>query len=138
VIFDIYGGTSVGAGMLAGFAALISPEEIDLGTHQVVVESRGFKQFTIPRYALVDHVDYDEALRKQYRGVSIEDLWRPYFAVATILDGLGQGPYLMRRGLLWKAVRASSSIPAVLPRSSPMRGTCSSTAAWSRTFRSSR
>jgi NTE family protein len=45
----------------------------------------------------------------------IEDCWRPYFAVATALDGSGEGPYLIRRGPLWKAVRASGSLPAVLP-----------------------
>ena len=39
----------------------------------------------------------------------------PYFAVATVLDGSAQGPYLLRRGPLWKAVRASGSLPAVLP-----------------------
>ena len=35
-------------------------------------------------------------------------LWFVTSIVATILDGLGQGPYLMRRGPLWRAVRASS------------------------------
>ena len=32
-----------------------------------------------------------------------------------MLDGSGQGPYLIRRGPMWKAVRASGSLPAVLP-----------------------
>ncbi len=39
----------------------------------------------------------------------------PIFAVATVLDGSAQGPYLIRRGPFWKAVRASGSLPAVLP-----------------------
>jgi NTE family protein len=115
VTFDILGGTSVGAAVLGGFAALMTPEEVDLGTHNVFVQSRAFKRFTFPRYALLDHIDFDAALRRQYKGISIEDAWRPFFAVATILDGSGQGPYLIRRGPLWKAVRASGSLPAVLP-----------------------
>ena len=45
----------------------------------------------------------------------IEDAWKPYFAVATALDGSGDGLHIFRRGPLWKAVRASGSIPAVLP-----------------------
>jgi NTE family protein len=57
----------------------------------------------------------DKALQRQCRGAQIEDVWRPYFAVATDVDRAGQGLYIMRRGSLWKAVRASGSIPAVLP-----------------------
>ncbi len=79
------------------------------------VTSRGFKRFTFPRYALLDHLPFDEALRRQYRDICVEDAWRPFFAVATVLDGSGQGPYLIRRGPMWKAVRASGSLPAVLP-----------------------
>jgi NTE family protein len=115
VHFDILGGSSAGAAVLGGFSLLLTPEEIDVGTHDVFVTSRGFKRFTVPRYALLDHLSFDEALRRQYRGIAIEDAWRPYFAVATVLDGSGQGPHLIRRGPLWKAVRASGSLPAVLP-----------------------
>ena len=115
VTFDILGGASVGAAVLGGFALLKTPEEVDLAAHDVFVTSKGFKHFTLPRYALLDHVAFDEALRRQFMGVSIEDAWRPFFAVATLLDGSWQGPYLIRSGPLWKAVRASGSLPAVLP-----------------------
>ncbi len=115
VNFDMLGGTSVGAAVLGGFAIGLSPEEVDLGTHDVFVTSRGFKRYTFPRYGLLDHVPFDEALQRQFRGIRIEDAWHPYFAVATVLDGSAQGPYLIRHGPLWKAVRASGSLPAVLP-----------------------
>jgi NTE family protein len=113
--FDILGGASAGAAVLGGFSLRLSPEEIDTGIHDVFVTSRCLRRFTFPRYALLDHLPFDAALRRRYRGVALEDAWCPYFAVATLLDGSGQGPYLMRRGPLWKAVRASSSLPAVLP-----------------------
>ena len=113
--FDMLGGASVGAAVLGGFAMMLSPEEVDIGTHDVFVTSRGFRRFTLPRYSLLDHTSFDEALRRQYRGIAIEDAWRPYFAVATVLDGSAQGPYLIRSGPIWKAVRASGSLPAVLP-----------------------
>jgi NTE family protein len=115
VTFDILGGTSVGAAMLGGFALLLSPEEVDRRTHDVFVTSRGFKRLTFPRYALLDHVAFDEALRRQFGGADIEDAWRPYFAVATVLDDSGEALYLLRRGPLWRAVRASGSLPAILP-----------------------
>ena len=113
--FDLLGGASVGAAILGGFAMMLTPEEVDIGTHDVFVTSRGFKRFTFPRYALLDHLPFDQALRRQYRDICVEDAWRPFFAVATVLDGSGQGPYLIRRGPMWKAVRASGSLPAVLP-----------------------
>ena len=115
ISFDILGGVSVGAAMLAGLAILASPEEIDRGTEDVFVTSRSFKRRTFPRYALLDHLAFDEALRRQYKDTCIEDAWRPYFAVATALDRAGDALYLLRRGPLWKAVRASGSIPGVLP-----------------------
>ena len=115
VTFDILGGTSVGAALLGGFSLLMSPEELDRRTGDVFVVSRAFKRVTYPRYALLDHVPFDAALRRQFGDVVIEDAWRPYFAVATVLDGSGEGLHLMRRGPMWKAVRASGSIPAVLP-----------------------
>jgi NTE family protein len=116
VNFDILGGASVGAAVLGGFAMLLSPEEVDGCAHDVFVTSKGFKHYTFPRYALLDHIAFDEALRRQFRGVAVEDAWRPYFAVATLVDAAaGEGPYLIRRGPFWKAVRASGSLPAVLP-----------------------
>jgi NTE family protein len=113
--FDILGGASVGAAVLAGFALLLTPAELDLALKDIFVSSRGFKRRTFPRYALLDHVEFDKALQRQCRGAQIEDVWLPYFAVATDVDRAGQSLYVMRRGALWKAVRASGSIPAVLP-----------------------
>jgi NTE family protein len=114
-IFDMLGGASVGAAVLAGFALFLTPAEIDLALKDIFVSSRGFKRWTWPRYSLLDHVEFDKALRRQCRGARIEDLWRPYFAVATDIDRAGHGLCVIRRGPLWKAVRASGSIPAVLP-----------------------
>jgi NTE family protein len=113
--FDMLGGTSVGAAVLSGFSLLLSPEEVDRRTHDVFVTGRALKRLTFPRYALLDHLPIDEALQRQFKGICVEDAWRPYFAVATVLDGSGEGPYLLRSGPFWKAVRASGSLPAVLP-----------------------
>ena len=68
VNFDILGGASVGAAVLGGFAMLLSPEEVDGCAHDVFVTSRSFKRLTFPRYALLDHVAFDEALRRQFGG----------------------------------------------------------------------
>jgi NTE family protein len=115
VVFDMLGGTSVGAAMMGGFAILLSPEEVDAGTRDIFITSRAFERRTFPRYSFLDHKVFDEALRRQYHDASIEDAWRPYYAVATDVDRPGHGPHVIRRGPLWKAVRASASLPAILP-----------------------
>jgi len=114
VEFDIFGGTSVGAAMLAGFCRRVDADRLDLGTHRIFVTSRSFKRPTWPRYALLDHKAFDAALQFEYGQTTlIEDCWRPFFAAATNLST--QRLDLIRRGEVWRAVRASSAIPGLLP-----------------------
>lgn len=113
VCFDCFGGTSSGAAMVAGFAKGLDAEQIDQGTHNVFVKGRAFRRPTVPHFALLDHKALDRTLREEYGDVLIEDLWVPYFALSTNLSS--RQPHVHRRGLLWQAVRASGSIPGVLP-----------------------
>lgn len=114
VPFDAFIGTSVGSAMMAGFAMRHDADYLDGGTHDIFVTSRSFKRPTWPRYALLDHKAFDDALARAYGADTlIEDCWHPYTAVATNLST--QQVELIRRGLVWKAVRASAAIPAVLP-----------------------
>ncbi len=112
--FDIFMGTSVGAAMLAGFAFLGDHDTLTAGTQDIFVTSRSFKRPTWPRYALLDHKTFDEALARAYGAdTRIEDCWKPFFAIATNLSD--NRIEVIRSGLLWQAVRASSAIPCLLP-----------------------
>ncbi len=111
--FDYFGGTSSGAAMMAGFARGLDAEQIDRATHSIFVKSRAFRRPTLPRFALLDHKAFDRALRAEYGDVLIEDLWLPFFSLSTNLSS--HQPHLHRRGKLWQAVRASGSIPGILP-----------------------
>jgi NTE family protein len=113
VRFDYLGGTSSGAAMMAGFARGLDAEQIDRATHNIFIKSRAFRRPTLPRFALLDHKAFDQALRAEYGDVLIEDLWIPFFALSTNLSS--RQPHLHRRGKLWQAVRASGSMPGVLP-----------------------
>jgi NTE family protein len=114
VTFDIFIGTSVGSAMAAGFAKNYEADHLERGAHEIFVKSRSFRRPTWPRYALLDHKAFDRALAEQYgAGCRIEDCWRPFAAVATNLST--HGLELIRSGLLWQAVRASSAIPGLLP-----------------------
>ena len=114
VVFDIFVGTSVGSAMVAGFAKNHEADHLERGTHEIFVKSRSFRRPTWPRYALLDHKAFDRALADQYGDqCRIEDCWRPFAAVATNLST--HNLELIRSGLLWHAVRASSAIPGLLP-----------------------
>lgn len=112
VTFDMMGGTSGGSAMTAAFALGRSPEEVEQGVHHMFITRRAMRRLTWPRYSLIDHKRFDEQLAGHYGG-DIEDLWLPFFAVSTNLSRYSLNRH--RTGSLWAAVRASSSIPVLLP-----------------------
>ncbi len=113
VDFDIFGGTSVGAAMAAGLAMGLSVDQVDRSTHRIFVERRAFRRFNFPYHALINHKAFDAALQAEYGDLAIEDLWRPFFALAA--DVTERMPVTLREGPIWRAVRASGAIPGALP-----------------------
>jgi NTE family protein len=111
--FDIMGGTSAGAAMVGAFAMGTHPDDVDLGTHDIFVTNRAMQRYTWPRYSLLDHSHYDRQLRRYFGGINIEDLWVPYFAISTNLSSYELHRH--DRGDLFEAIRASGSIPVMLP-----------------------
>ncbi|MDX2288480.1 MAG: cyclic nucleotide-binding and patatin-like phospholipase domain-containing protein [Hyphomicrobiaceae bacterium] len=111
--FDILGGTSGGAAMMAAVALGVTPAEISRRTHDMFVTRKAMGRWTWPQYSLLDPSVFDEALREHFTDIDIADLPRPFFALATNLTR--NEPMIIRRGPLWQAVRASSAIPALLP-----------------------
>lgn len=112
VAFDIFGGSSVGSAVAAGFACLTEAEVFKSAMYDMFVRRRALSRFTLPRYGLLDHRTFEDELQRKNPG-DIEDLWKPFFAAATDLstDTLR----VIREGPLWQAIRASCSIPGVLP-----------------------
>jgi NTE family protein len=111
--FDILGGTSAGAALMAGLAFGVEPERVDQGIHNIFVRDRAFRRPTLPVYGLLNHKAFDRALRAEYGDAAIEDLWRPFYAVSSSLSD--QQTRIHTRGPVWRAVRASGSLPGVLP-----------------------
>lgn len=111
--FDIMGGTSAGAALVAAFMLDAPPDEIDEALGEMFVANRALRRYTIPRYALLDHTVFDAELKRLFGTTEIEDLWLPFFAVSTNLSRFGVACH--RTGPLWRAVRASASIPVLLP-----------------------
>ncbi len=113
VSFDMMGGTSGGAAMTAAFAMGEAPDKIERQTQDMFVTGGAMRRFTLPVYSLLDQTHFDHHLRNAYGAYRIEDLWIPYFAVSTNLSS--GGLHCQRDGELWEAVRASGSVPALLP-----------------------
>ena len=111
--FDIMGGTSAGAAMAGAFAMGKNPDDVDRGTHDIFVTNRAMQRYTWPRYSLLDHRHYDEQLHRYFGAANIEDLWIPYFSVSTNLSR--NELHRHDRGTLFEAIRASGSIPVLLP-----------------------
>jgi NTE family protein len=113
VTVDVMGGTSGGSAMAAAFAMGLHPDDVDRATHEIFVTRRAMRRYTWPRYSLLDHTHFDGVLAEYYAGIDIEDLWIPYFAISTNLSR--HAVHRHARGDLWMAIRASGSIPALLP-----------------------
>jgi NTE family protein len=113
VAFDAMGGTSGGSAMAAAFAMGVAPDEIAEVIKEVFVTQRAMRRYTLPRYSILDHTYFDRLLGPHYKGTDIEDLWIPFFAISTNLSRYSLHKHL--DGDLWHAVRASGSVPALLP-----------------------
>jgi NTE family protein len=113
IAFDAMGGTSAGAALAAAFMLDAPPDEIDASMGEMFVTNRAMRRYTLPRYALLDHTVFDAELKRLFGTTEIEDLWLPFFAVSTNLSRFCLTVH--RTGPLWRAIRASSSIPVMLP-----------------------
>ena len=111
--FDIYGGASGGGAMAAAFARGLPAAEIDRRIDEIFIKQRSLRKVTLPYYSILDHKPFDAALRLHYGTLRAENLWRPFYALATNLSEAT--PHIIRTGPVWEAVRATSSIPGLLP-----------------------
>ena len=111
--FDILGGTSAGSAMVAGYALGHGTDRMAEAISDMFVANKAMHRYTVPRYSILDHANFDEQLKRYFAGRDIEDLWLPTFAVSTNLSSYKL--HVHRTGDLWTAIRASASIPVLLP-----------------------
>lgn len=111
IVVDAVGGTSMGALV----AALIATGHGAKWVEQSLALSfkRGlpfkFTDYWIPRHGFVKSRAVDQVYQTAFAQACIEDQPIPYFAVSCNLTTGGQ--HLYDEGPVWKAVRASTSIP---------------------------
>ena len=110
VSVDYIGGTSMGALLAATFAMGLNYREI-VQQSETVANPKTLFDYTLPFAALMASRKLTRLCHRLYGQRQVEDLWVPFFSVATNLSTAEQLIY--RTGPLWKAVRCSISIPGV-------------------------
>jgi len=113
VPFDRLGGTSMGAIIAAGLAAEWSIEELRGRMSEAFVQANPLSDYTVPLIALVRGRKVSQLLRNHFGTIRIENLPRPFLCVSSDLSA-GQ-IHVHQRGVLWHALRASISLPGILP-----------------------
>lgn len=109
---DAVGGTSFGSVAATGPARGIPMERMLAEFREGFAGGGPLGDYTIPIVSLLHGNDLNRLLQRLF-DVAIEDLWIPYFAVSSNLTR--NRVEVHTHGSLWKAVRASVSLPGILP-----------------------
>ncbi len=113
VVVDRFGGTSAGAIAAAAFAMGMGAEEATDAARKSIGNVSPLGDYTLPAIALTRGARIDRIVREIFGGLLIEHLPRGFFSVST--DMINGDQIVHRRGSLSLAVRASISIPGLLP-----------------------
>ena len=108
---DLVGGTSQGAVVGAAVADRRTADDMQVSARPWV---RKLRDYTIPMVSVLRGRRMGRTLEMIVRpGIAIEDLWLPYFAMTTNLSRAER--VVQDRGSVVEALRASVSLPVVLP-----------------------
>ncbi len=114
IVIDRFAGTSSGALAAATFALGLDAPDCTAAARKYVAETRPVSDYTIPAIALTRGRRVDRLIEGFFGSTTlIEHLPKEFFSVST--DIITGDQVIHRRGLLWVAVRASISIPGLLP-----------------------
>ncbi|WP_374471890.1 patatin-like phospholipase family protein [Phenylobacterium sp.] len=113
VPIDYVGGVSMGAIIAAGVAMGWDDTELHRRIQEAFVTSSPLDDIALPILAMTRGEKVGHRLAEHFGDTQIADLWLPFFCLSS---NLTTGTYhLHRRGLLRKALRATISLPGVLP-----------------------
>ncbi|WP_109355063.1 patatin-like phospholipase family protein [Sphingorhabdus sp. EL138] len=110
---DFIGGASAGAAMGGAIARGMTVEETLDQMEAMFIKAKAMRRLTLPLYSLLDPTVFDAELRQRYGTKDIADQPINFFGVSTNLST--NGLHVHRRGPLWECVRASGSLPTILP-----------------------
>jgi len=113
VPIDFLGGASMGAVIAACVAMGWDDEEIEARVRDAFVSSNPLGDHVLPVVALTRGKRVEERLKRHFGDTLIEDMETPFFCTSSELTrGVTR---IHRRGLLRDALRATISLPGILP-----------------------
>ncbi len=113
VTFDFIGGASMGAVVGAGVALGWDDAEMELRIREAFVEGSPLSDIAFPMIAMTRGRKVQHLLQAAYGDQTVEDMLLPFYCVSS---NLTRGEIeVHRRGPLKQAIRASISLPGVLP-----------------------
>jgi NTE family protein len=112
VVIDRFGGTSSGAIASAAFALGMDAQDA-IAAAREIAQSNPLRDYTIPAVALMRGGRVDYLVERFIGNTLIEHLPREFFCVSA--DMITGDQIIHRRGRLSVAVRASLSIPGLMP-----------------------
>jgi NTE family protein len=110
---DAVGGTSIGGIVAGGIAMGWNDTRMLAEFKKAFVDDHPTDDYTLPVMSLVQGRKMSDGLKNHFGDIRIEDLWIPFFAVSSSLSHNRE--YIHRRGLLWRAMRATASLPGIFP-----------------------
>lgn len=113
VPIDMVGGTSAGAIMCGAFAYFQDIESVKKMVRRFMVDSNPLDDFTFPFISVARGRKYSSALEQVFGTARLEDLLLPAFSVACNLTASSES--VLKSGLVWTALRATSSLPGIAP-----------------------
>ncbi len=113
VPFDFICGVSMGAIVGAGLALGWDEDEMDRRIRKAFVETSPLDDVSLPLIAMTRGRKVEARLAEHFGDARIQDLWRPFFCVSS--DLTAGAARVHRTGLLREALRATVSLPGVLP-----------------------
>jgi predicted acylesterase/phospholipase RssA len=108
---DMIGGTSMGAVIAGALGMGFDWKEILEISRTGWLRHKPHKEYTFPFISLIRTRVLDRWAREVYGDTDIADMWLNFYCVSCNLTT--SETVILERGPLWKAVRASSSLPGV-------------------------
>lgn len=110
---DAVGGTSAGSIVAAQHASGWDYETMVERNRDYWSHTKPTSDRTLPLVAMLEAKNISKMLRLLFGETRIEDLWLPYFCITANLSRAVMRVH--RDGPVWRAVRASGSVPGVAP-----------------------
>ena len=113
---DLYAGTSIGALIMVSYLLMQDYDQLYTSfarVNRALRRAISWRHFTWPVISLFSGSPGTELLQALFSQIRIEDLWRPFFCVSCNLNRSTE--VIHTRGLLWRALRATGSLPGLIP-----------------------